>query len=75
MMIWEGIELIPVVSSNKKTVGVINRQDVLKSMQLLGRQPQMGETINDQITIYNNESRWNYSRSFTTFNQSLRNSK
>ena len=34
MMIWEGIELIPVVSSNKKTVGVINRQDVLKSMQL-----------------------------------------
>ncbi|HCU9537734.1 TPA: CBS domain-containing protein [Staphylococcus aureus] len=52
MMIWEGIELIPVVSSNKKTVGVINRQDVLKSMQLLGRQPQMGETINDQIAKY-----------------------
>ncbi len=76
MMIWEGIELIPVVSSNKKTVGVINRQDVLKSMQLLGRQPQMGETINDRNRqIYNNESRWNYSRSFTTFNQSLRNSK
>ncbi|SUK52189.1 Cytosolic protein containing multiple CBS domains [Staphylococcus aureus] len=48
----EGIELIPVVSSNKKTVGVINRQDVLKSMQLLGRQPQMGETINDQIAKY-----------------------
>ena len=42
MMIWEGIELIPVVSSNKKTVGVINRQDVLKSMQLLGRQPSNG---------------------------------
>ncbi|MCT0134468.1 DRTGG domain-containing protein [Staphylococcus aureus] len=52
MMIWEGIELIPVVSSNKKTVGVINRQYVLKSMQLLGRQPQMGETINDQIAKY-----------------------
>ncbi len=33
-------------------MGVINRQDVLKSMQLLGRQPQMGETINDQIAKY-----------------------
>ena len=28
---------------------MINRQDVLKSMQLLGRQPQIGETVNDQI--------------------------
>ncbi len=33
-------------------MGVINGQDVLKSMQLLGRQPQMGETINDQIAKY-----------------------
>lgn len=49
MMIWEGIELLPVTNNNKKAVGVINRQDVLKSMQLLGRQPQIGETINDQI--------------------------
>lgn len=49
MMIWEGIELLPVTNNNKKAIGVINRQDVLKSMQLLGRQPQIGETINDQI--------------------------
>lgn len=49
MMIWEGIELLPVTNNNKKTIGVINRQDVLKSMQLLGRQPQIGDTINDQI--------------------------
>lgn len=48
MMIWEGIELLP-VTNNKKAIGVINRQDVLKSMQLLGRQPQIGDTINDQI--------------------------
>lgn len=52
MMIWEGIELIPVVESNNKTVGVINRQDILKAMQVLSRQPQMGETINDQIAKY-----------------------
>lgn len=49
LLIWEGIELLPVTDNNKKAVGVINRQDVLKSMQLLGRQPQIGETINDQI--------------------------
>ena len=49
MMIWEGIELLPVTNNNKKAIGVINRQDVLKSMQLLGRQPQIGDTINDQI--------------------------
>ncbi|MCC3743473.1 CBS domain-containing protein [Staphylococcus capitis] len=49
MMIWEGIELLPVTTNNKKAIGVINRQDVLKSMQLLGRQPQIGDTINDQI--------------------------
>lgn len=48
-LIWEGIELLPVTDNNKKAVGVINRQDVLKSMQLLGRQPQIGETVNDQI--------------------------
>mgnify|MGYP001941027159 FL=1 len=58
LMIWEGIELLPVTDNNKKTVGVINRQDVLKSMQLLGRQPQIGETISDQIakhiTIHSN---------------------
>lgn len=49
MMIWEGIELLPVTNNNKKAIGVINRQDVLKSMQLLGRQPKIGDTINDQI--------------------------
>ncbi|OMG43117.1 hypothetical protein BK140_44410, partial [Paenibacillus macerans] len=36
LLIWEGIELLPVTDNNKKAVGVINRQDVLKSMQLLG---------------------------------------
>ena len=49
MMIWEGIEILPVTTTNKKILGVITREDVLKSMQLLGRQPQIGETINDQI--------------------------
>lgn len=49
LMIWEGIEILPVTTANKKIIGVITRKDVLQSMQLLGRQPQIGETINDQI--------------------------
>lgn len=49
LMIWEGIEILPVTTKNKKAIGVITRDDVLKAMQLIGRQPQIGETINDQI--------------------------
>ncbi|WP_412521081.1 DRTGG domain-containing protein [Staphylococcus simulans] len=52
MMIWEGIELLPVTTLNKKLLGVVSREDVLRAMQLLGRQPQVGETINDQVGKY-----------------------
>ena len=48
IMIWEGIEILP-VTQNKRAIGVITRDDVLKAMQLIGRQPQIVETINDQI--------------------------
>ncbi|QLK85934.1 DRTGG domain-containing protein [Staphylococcus sp. 17KM0847] len=49
LMIWEGIELLPVTGTNKQLIGVISREDVLKAMQVVGRQPQVGETINDQV--------------------------
>ncbi len=52
MMIWEGIQLIPVVSSNKKTVGVINRTTRFKVYATFRNTAQMGETINDQIAKY-----------------------
>lgn len=48
-MIWEGIELLPVTSADRRLIGVISREDVLKAMQIAGRQPQVGETINDQV--------------------------
>lgn len=48
-MIWEGIELLPVTDADKTLIGVISREDVLKAMQIAGRQPQVGETINDQV--------------------------
>ena len=47
-MVWEGIELLPVVDANRRLVGVISRKDVLKAMQHQ-RQPQMGETFEDII--------------------------
>jgi predicted transcriptional regulator len=49
MMIWEGIELLPVVDANRKMMGVISRKDVMKAMQIIQKQPQNGETFEDQI--------------------------
>ncbi|WP_405102517.1 DRTGG domain-containing protein [Oceanobacillus sp. FSL H7-0719] len=48
-MVWEGIELLPVVDESKSLIGVVSRQDVLKAMQQTQRQPQVGETISDII--------------------------
>ncbi|SDW97514.1 Predicted transcriptional regulator containing CBS domains [Marininema mesophilum] len=48
-MVWEGIELLPVVSSHHQLLGVISRQDVIKSLQYMQKQPQVGETIDDLI--------------------------
>lgn len=50
IMVWEGIELLPVIGNGKKLVGIISRQDVLKALQMLQRQPQVGETIEDLVT-------------------------
>lgn len=46
-MVWEGIELLPITDSNRKLIGVISRNDVLKVMQYIQRQPQVGETFDD----------------------------
>lgn len=48
-MIWEGIDLLPVVNDDNILQGVISRQDVLKALQLAQRQPQHGETIDDLV--------------------------
>jgi predicted transcriptional regulator len=49
MMIWEGIELLPVVDGSRKMLGVISRKDVMKAMQSIQKQPHNGETFEDQI--------------------------
>ena len=48
-MIWEGIDLMPVLGENSVLQGVISRQDVLKALQAASRQPQNGETIDDIV--------------------------
>ncbi|GLB58490.1 CBS domain-containing protein [Cytobacillus sp. NCCP-133] len=50
MMVWEGIELLPVVDDSNKLQGIVSRQDVLKALQMIQRQPQVGETIDDIVT-------------------------
>lgn len=46
-MIWEGIELVPVVDEEKHLLGVVSRQDVIRSLQYMQKQPQVGETIQE----------------------------
>ncbi|MFG6121459.1 MULTISPECIES: CBS domain-containing protein [Thalassobacillus] len=50
MMVWEGIEIMPVVDQHHKLQGLISRQDVLKALQHIQRQPQVGETIDDLVS-------------------------
>ncbi|OKL38328.1 DRTGG domain-containing protein [Domibacillus mangrovi] len=49
IMIWEGIELLPIVDEQSRLQGIISRQDVLKAMQMAQRQPQTAETLDDTI--------------------------
>ncbi|PWA11126.1 hypothetical protein DCC39_09815 [Pueribacillus theae] len=65
MMIWEGIEMVPVVNQSQKLVGIISRQDVLKAMQTMQQQPQIGETFADLIANQIVEKEENGVESFT----------
>src|SRR5690625_3659276 len=56
MMVWEGIEIMPVVNNHHELEGLISRQDVLKALQHIQKQPQVGETIDDIISTYFEET-------------------
>lgn len=49
LMVWEGIEVVPVINSANELEGLVSRQDVLKALNEVQRQPQVGETIHDII--------------------------
>ncbi|MCD3350841.1 CBS domain-containing protein [Clostridium botulinum D/C] len=48
VMGWEGIELCPVVDG-RKLIGVVSTEDIIKAIQHIARQPQVGETLEDLI--------------------------
>ena len=45
-MIWNGLEMLPVVQDNMELIGIISRRDVMKAM----RQPQVGNTFEDDVS-------------------------
>lgn len=48
IMAWEGIEICPVVKG-KKLVGIVGREDIIKALHHIARQPQVGETLEDTM--------------------------
>ncbi|WP_041517995.1 DRTGG domain-containing protein [Bacillus subtilis] len=50
MMVWEGIEVLPVTDGHQKLIGMISRQDVLKALQMIQKQPQVGEKLDDIVS-------------------------
>lgn len=65
IMVWEGVEVVPIVDEQNKLQGLVSRQDVLKALQQIQRQPQVGETIDD-IVASNLESMPNDPTMFQT---------
>ncbi|TCO68774.1 DRTGG domain-containing protein [Marinisporobacter balticus] len=49
IMIWEGMKMIPVIE-NKKLMGVITRQDVIKGLKYIKNQPHMAETFEHMVS-------------------------
>ena len=50
LMIWDGLEMMPVVEDDLSLIGIISRRDVMKAMQMSQRQPQVANTISDIIS-------------------------
>lgn len=45
IMVWEGIDFLPVVDRNRKLISSITRREVLQAMRDARNQPQLGETF------------------------------
>ncbi|MDI6618196.1 MAG: DRTGG domain-containing protein [Clostridiales bacterium] len=48
IMVWDGLELIPVVE-NKRLVGVIGRTDIMKALESMSKQTHLSKTFDDMI--------------------------
>jgi len=45
IMVWEGIDFLPVVDRNRKLISSVTRREVLQAMRDARNQPQLGETF------------------------------
>lgn len=48
-MLWQDIQMIPVVEDNLQLVGIVTRQDVSKALQVVQQSPQMVNTFEEEI--------------------------
>lgn len=48
LMVWDSLELIPVVD-NRNLIGIVSRSDVLKALQNISKQPHVSETFEDMV--------------------------
>lgn len=46
-MVWEGIELLPIVNEQRRLLGVISRQDVIRALQHVPRPSTVAETLQE----------------------------
>lgn len=56
-MVWEDIEMIPVVADNLQLLGVVTRQDIMKAIQTVQQQPQIVNTYEDDVVVHLEEYR------------------
>ncbi|AKG34073.1 DRTGG domain-containing protein [Paenibacillus durus] len=49
IMMWEGIDFLPIIDRNRKLVGSLTRKEVLRSLRDVRNQPQLGETFDHLI--------------------------
>ncbi len=49
LMVWGGVQLLPVVDENQKLMGIITRQDVINALHSMQKQPQVGEALETRL--------------------------
>ncbi|MGF7046573.1 putative transcriptional regulator [Paenibacillus sp. DS2015] len=49
IMMWEGIDFLPIVDRNRKLIATVLRKEVLQAMRNAQQQPQLGETFDHLI--------------------------
>lgn len=45
IMMWEGVDFLPIVDRNRKLIGSVTRKEVLGTLRDAQKQPQLGETF------------------------------